>query len=319
VKPARAWGSGTLLAFYEPLSGRQFSLQQDYTDLALQRDIGGENYQTNLIVDNVFRRKQAFITLTSDGQDAAVYIDGNLVTRSSRFGLSLSDFGGQLILASSPLQSNRWSGEVRGLALYKSKLTADQVVRHYQHWTRKGRPDAGENELPLALYTLDEHAGKIIHNQVGSGNDLCIPDRYRVVNQTLLEPPWTEFQTQKTYLENALVNIAGFVPLGFCFGAYFTSVRRIKHGILATIVLGAIVSLTIEVLQAYLPTRDSGFTDLITNTLGTSAGVALYRAAALPLARALASTHCICYFDSSSELGGQKNRHGQQRICTCRD
>ena len=44
-----------------------------------------------------------------------------------------------------------------------------------------------------------------------------------------------------------------------------------------TIVLGELVSLAIEILQKYIPTRDSSMMDLITNTLGAAAGATLYQ------------------------------------------
>ena len=293
LEPASAWKTGTVFASYDPSTHRQFSLQQNYTDLALQRDIGDETQQTNLSIDEVFRRKQLFITVTSDGRETAVYIDGNLVTRSLRFGFMLQDLSGKLILANSPLQGNSWPGRLRGLAIFKSELTAEEVGQHYRDWTKKGKPNVNDDERAVALYLFDEHTGNTIHNQVGSGIDLYIPARYLVVDQILLEPPWKEFHRQRNYLKNVLINVAGFIPLGFCFGAYFTSVRQVKHDILATIVFGAIVSLTIEVLQAHLPTRDSGVTDLMTNTFGTAIGVTLHRAAVLLPTQALAPRHWV--------------------------
>ena len=218
-----------------------------------KRDIADKYRQTNLYVDEVFRTKQAFITITSDGQDTAVYIDGKLVTHSSRFGLSLKDLVGKLIVGDSPSQSNSWSGQLRGLGIYKSELTASQVAQHYQEWAQKGSATVAEDDRALALYLFDEHAGWTIHNKVKSGVDLYIPDRYLVVHQAFLELPWKEFHRNGLHLDDVLINIGGFVLLGFVFCAYFTSVQEVEHGPLVTIAFGAIVSLTIEVLQAYFP------------------------------------------------------------------
>jgi len=66
-------------------------------------------------------------------------------------------------------------------------------------------------------------------------------------------------------------------PSRLFFVAYFSTARAIKNAAATAILLGFLTSLMIEVLQAYLPTRDSGMHDLITNTLGTGLGVLLYR------------------------------------------
>jgi glycopeptide antibiotics resistance protein len=117
--------------------------------------------------------------------------------------------------------------------------------------------------------------GTVVHEQMNSGIDLHIPEHYFVLHAPFLRSPWDEFDPSWSYVKNVLINIGGFVPLGFFFCAYFSSVRHFNRVVLATIVVGALISLTIEVLQSYLPTRDSGMTDIITNTLGTGIGAAL--------------------------------------------
>ena len=172
LEPASAWKAGTVLSFYNPLNRRQLLLQQNYADLVLQRDTRDEHQQTILNVAQVFQREQAFITIASDGRDTAVYVDGNLVKLLPRVKLSLNDLTGQLIVGTSPLQSNSWPGRLRGLAIYKSELTAGQVARHYEEWVHDGKPAVMANERTLALYPFDERTGKIAHDQEKPGDDI---------------------------------------------------------------------------------------------------------------------------------------------------
>ncbi|MGD0136062.1 MAG: VanZ family protein [Bryobacteraceae bacterium] len=283
LQPGVVDDSSTILAFFTPEDPRlRFSLRQSDTDLAL--NLRSQNEHIRAIVprvvyiDDIFReRKMRFIAITSGTEGTKLYVDGSFVRAIPQFRLSASDFTGRLVLGTSPVVNDSWSGRLRGLAFYEDELSAIEVSRHYETWTRQGRPDLHQNEHVLALYLFDERQGRIVHNNAGSGADIQIPERYQILHEKFLEPPWKEFNRRWSYWKNVGINIGGFIPLGFFFCAYLTLAGKISRPALVTVILGAAVSVTIEVLQAYLPTRDSGMTDIITNTLGTSVGVVLYR------------------------------------------
>jgi VanZ family protein len=226
-------------------------------------------------VENVFRQGQpVFATLTSGRQHTAVYVNGVEARTFQQFRLQ-KDMTGRLVIGSSPFGDGFWPGELWGLAIYHSELTPSEVLRHYRTWTRQGQPDISASERPIALYLLRERGGGTVHNAIEGGIDLTIPERYTRLQPVLLEPFWEEYRTDRRYWKDVSINLFGFVPLGFMFYWYWSSVKPVRRAALATIALGFALSLTIEVLQSFLPTRNSGTTDLITNTLGTCTGVAL--------------------------------------------
>lgn len=284
LQPGRIWDSGTFLAFSVPEDLSRFSLHQSQTDLRVQAAILDDQNRRRAVgfyVDDVFRRTgPAFITVTSGTKGIAVYIDSVLAKRAPQFRLPADQFTGRIVLGGSPGQEDSWTGRLLGFAIYDRELTQPQLLRHYETWTQTGRPDLTRDDGNVALYLFDEHAGNVVHNHVDSGVDLTIPEKYVVLDQIFLEPFWKEFSMSQSYWSAALKNIVGFIPLGFCFCACLSVARRVKRVVLTTILLGALVSLTIEILQAYFPTRDSGMTDIFTNTLGTGVGVALFRSRA---------------------------------------
>jgi VanZ family protein len=268
--------STTLLAFYTPEAPLQFLLQQYHALLILSRQTREDPNRSQIIgTDGVFLKNEpVFITVTSGAEQSSMYVDGNLAR--SFPGVQIGkECAGKLVIGTSPMGKSSWSGDLKGLALYRHELTPAEVLRHYKTWTTEGRPELLGNERAIAVYLFNEHAGNIIHNDIHPGIDLYIPSRFTLLHQQFLEPFWKEFKPGISYWKDVLVNIVGFIPLGFFFCAYWSTVRPIKHPRMTTVILGFAVSLTIEVLQSYLPTRDSGTTDLFTNTLGTFLGVRL--------------------------------------------
>jgi len=289
LEPGRVDGSGTILAFDSfPDPKYPFALRQLDDSLAVQRpivDAQGKVFRGWLKTGSIFEQgKRVVLTITGGQQKTSVYVNGVPTNVSSGFGLVNGDLTGQLVLASSTI-GDSWTGQISGLAIYDFALTAPQVETHYEHWTQGQRPIIHGERAPIALYLFDERTGSTVSERMGSGNDLVIPTRYYTLHPTFLSPPWDPFRSRWdgwmswSYWSDVCINIGGFIPLGFFFTAYFSRVRIISRPRILTVVLGLAISLVIEISQHFLPTRDSNMTDVITNTLGTLIGAALYRPA----------------------------------------
>ncbi len=279
AQPSRSEASETLLGFYTPASARQLSVSQSESDLEIriQSSSAWRSAKTErLYVADAFRdRKSAFWTVTFGHSGTVVYRDGALV-RSFPLTPSGGEISGQLVIANSPIFDDSWSGVLRGLAIYDRALNPAQIARHYTSWTEGQAPALAADDLCIALYLFNERGGRVVHNRVRAENDLYIPEKFMVLRQTVLDPAWRAFKWSRGFWEDASINVAGFIPFGWFFCAYF-SARGLSSPALRASSVGAAVSLFIELTQASLPTRDSSMSDLINNILGSVLGAAAYR------------------------------------------
>ncbi|MGA8540888.1 MAG: VanZ family protein [Terriglobales bacterium] len=279
LEPSLSRSSGTILSFYRPsLRVASFGLRQWRSGIVIDRDSDSRvrGKAKTYVGDVLSPLKPVFLAITSGEAGTAIYVNGELFKRIANLTLSSRDLTGQLVIGTAPSKADTWSGQIKGLAVYDRELRPDEVSHHFANWMERGQPVALKKEGTVALYLFNEGKGSIVHNQVDASNDLLIPEHFFVLREQFLERPWDEFRSDKSYLKDVGINIAGFIPLGFFFSAYFSAVGNSKRATWLTIGLGFAVSLTIEVLQAFLPTRDSGMTDLITNTFGTALGALLW-------------------------------------------
>jgi hypothetical protein len=268
----------TILGFYELNRSTGLRLRQYVDGLLIFHDVpdGKSGWKpAEIDIDHVFRRATpALLTITSGTRGGTrVYLNGKLVQINSGFRLSTSDFAGQLIIGTSPYSYDTWTGEIRGLAAFSSELDQNDVREHYAEWTQSGKLRSATPGEVIGSYAFAERAGDAARNQVPGGRELKIPAHFEIPMKLVLTPPWKEITPPAIYAADLARNIVGFLPLGVLFYLYFLRAHARGQAAALTILLGALTSLLIEILQVFIPQRVSGMTDIITNTLGTCLGV----------------------------------------------
>jgi VanZ like family/Concanavalin A-like lectin/glucanases superfamily len=280
VEPGLSSGSSTILSFYNPQSSSRMQLQQSSNDLAFihaLRPPYNRSNQQSVFLDHVLKKgEKILITLAYANGVLDVYLDGSLRKSTRTVEMPCADFAGTLIVGNTPYKDASWTGIVYGLAFYDHGLRAGEVVDNFRKWQNHTDDSLGDHAKPYSLYLFNERNGAIVHNFGTAGIDLEIPKHYFVMHPGFLVPFWREFRPNLHYVKDLAINVFGLAPLGFCCAALFAWVVGRKRNLLYAMVAGFCVSLTIEMLQAFIPTRMSGTTDLITNTSGAALGAWLY-------------------------------------------
>jgi VanZ family protein len=223
---------------------------------------------------------EIFVTLTSGIDGTSVYLNGQLV--KTQRGLILEvpqgDSKSRLIIGNSIYGKHAWEGSIRGLALYRSVLSDQRTALHYSGWLKDGNLRFAEKERPWILYTFDEKAGIKAINHGTSKNDLTIPTRMTVFKMTFLESSMKKLKINSGLVIDCIINLFGFMPFGFIFSALLFRLRGRFPSYFILIAGGAgfLLSLFIEVAQAWLPSRNSDAFDLILNTTGALFGSILF-------------------------------------------
>jgi hypothetical protein len=276
-------GIYSILTFWDATREKNLIISQWGTWLLAQcwvKNRRGRVYYRELALSGGLRHgKPQTAFLTSGREGIICYINSVPGERYPDLTLDPSNFRGRLVLGDAPTGKSQWVGDLFALAIYDRALPAEEMADLGQTPLWGISTQQSKQEDAEAVYAFSEGSGLWVHDRTGLAPDLLIPPDYQRLKRTILMPVWQTFALSWSFLKDVVVNILGFVPLGFftvLFLERFFRFSRRRASTLA-ILAGFATSLFIEVVQAYLPTRVSDQLGLILNVAGTCCGVILFQ------------------------------------------
>ncbi len=272
---------GSILTLYDGDLPENLLVAQWKSDLLLRtfsRDGQGRRTAREVGLDaGLYPGARRCLGIASGAAGTDFYMDGVLAKSFPRLTFRPEALRGRLVLGDAPQGNRRWAGKLFCIAMFSRTLSAGEIARHSGFWTSGSLQQLRSESGLVALYYMDERNGPTIPDRSPSRIPLLIPESYQVLRKTVLVTPWEDPHPYFSDAGDVVINILGFVPFGFFCFIYRTQVRP-GHPLrraAGTVAVSGIISLAIELVQVYLPTRSSSLTDLICNIGGSVIGVIL--------------------------------------------
>lgn len=240
----------------------------------------GKKWKEASVYGGLTEGNTRLITIVSDGSGSVLYVDGRLEKRFPRLVLvpeSGSPGGHYLLLGNTPEATNGWMGDIFGLALYDRVLGEEEVMENYLSWNLHQEGKRGERKGLILRYPFQKISGDKVEDSSGRGNDLLIPPHARFKSR-VLAPLEIVGVSRNRFIKDVLINIIGFIPLGFFLCVFLARRTRFAVPVIVGVATsgGAAISLFIELVQSQIPVRTSSAADLMSNALGTFLGGLLF-------------------------------------------
>ncbi len=222
--------------------------------------------------------EEIFLTIIAGKDDTAVYANGMRVKTRNGFTLKYPEREKiWLTLGNSIYGRHPWNGEIYGFALYRSDLTEQQIKQHLTSWYETKDFSFAKNESPSMLYLFNEKDGTKVIDYGKQKHDLNIPNHMKALKRQMLSLPWKDFKMNGGFISDSAINLVGFIPLGFVLCALMTTHGSVtdRQSIIVTVVACFILSLMIEIVQSWIPSRSSSMLDLMLNSGGGFLGATI--------------------------------------------
>ncbi len=245
-------------------------------------DYSGRRGLKRLVMKNALPAGvERLVTVTSDAGGTRIFMDGQPTARTTSLTLAIPnrEAAVTLVAGNSVYARHSWDGDLFGLAIYRQALTPQTVAKHYDQWKRTRDFSMAVSANPEMLYLFHDRQGPKAFNRMGDTRYLIIPTGVEILKKEILRPPWENERWGRSNWKDMSLNFLGFIPLGFFLGALRSDFGRAgaRRNLLLCIGLCFMLSLGIELAQAWIPSRSSQMLDLGLNTLGGASGVALQR------------------------------------------
>lgn len=207
------------------------------------------------------------LSLVNTGDSLRMYVNGSL-KRSFPEGIPLNTYLKKdcpLSLGNSVSGDEQWEGVLNFFNLYNRALTQVECSNHFFNWQHA--------HFGKYLFYSSTNSEKV--------DSLSLPimtsKMFIPLEPKLLTPPWIDFKTEFNYASDIILNLIAFIILGFLALAYFSFYFKTRLLLIIIAISNSFfISITIEILQMFLPSRTSQLSDLIMNTLGGYLGALLF-------------------------------------------